>query len=451
MSIVRKLLCGIFSPFEKLSQRLSPKFKKALFAICFFLIFCNRVSFGPLIWDNSFALTVGLSSILLFIVVALSITKETIMTVKIKLIYLIPLEIIGVSFFVNGVIFKVLGYIASGVIFCIVLPVFYIALKANGKIIVTSIGRGGSVFFVYFLILSLIIGPTIGRSYASYLGNQNILGLALIAMLACLMTELYTERIIWLKISAFALVCWNIVLCIYTTSRTALLAAVVMAVGFAFFAIYTAFRKKGIKAIWWTVKSVIVSAVAIALSMIFIFFLFTTVKIKVSEWFTVSPQVSQDTSLKDNMEFLEDRMEQGITEEGKAICVDVTTGRRTIWAQFIKEIGVLGHEKETLGVITIEGVSIEHYAHNSFLQMAYSNGIIAGAAMLFFFLAAAVDTVIHIVKSFKDKQLTYPIVLLTLLGCGFVFCAMAEAYYMVFTTMPATLIWLASGAVAVKD
>jgi len=451
MNLIKKLLCDIFSPFEKLSHKMSDKFKRALFTICFFLIFCNRVSFGPLIWGNSFALTVGLSSVLLFIIVALSITKDAIMNSKIKLIYLIPIEIIGISFFVNGIIFRVLGYIASGVIFCIVLPIFYIALKANGKNIISSIGRGGCVFFIYFVILSLILGSTIGIAYKSYLGNQNILGLALIAIAATLFIELYTERIIWIKIISFVFLCWDIALCIFTTSRTAILGITAMSVAFAFFAVYTAFVKKGIKAIWWTVKSIIVSAISVVLSAIFIFFMFTTVKIKVSEIFTSTPQVSQDTSLEQNIEIAENRIGQGITEEGKQINLDVTTGRRNIWRQFAEDVGFLGHEKETKPVVVNNGQVVEHYAHNAFLQMSYSNGILAGVSMLFFFVSAAIDTIIRIIKSIKNKELICALVFLTIIGCGFAICSMTEAYYMVFTTMPATFTWLAVGAVAVKE
>ena len=81
--------------------------------------------------DQSFS-TIVVSGILLIIInIVLLLRKSNLTQIKFNKMYLILLEFIGISFVFNGTYFGVMGYVAIGITFSIILPFLNISFSSN--------------------------------------------------------------------------------------------------------------------------------------------------------------------------------------------------------------------------------------------------------------------------------------------------------------------------------
>lgn len=111
---------------------------------------------------------------------------------------------------------------------------------------------------------------------------------------------------------------------------------------------------------------------------------------------------------------------EAATGEKEEEAYEISNGRFEIWQAYIKDLNLTGHEELS---VTDENGEVMIHAHNSFLQMAHSFGIIGGVAFLIVCILALVWSVINVLRAGKDEQSCikyegYMIPLLFIVGFG---------------------------------
>jgi hypothetical protein len=98
----------------------------------------------------------------------------------------------------------------------------------------------------------------------------------------------------------------------------------------------------------------------------------------------------------------------------------ISNGRITIFKSYLKELNMTGHE--TMGALLPNG-EIAVHAHNTYIQVAYDNGIITGVM----FVLLIITAIITGLKLYFSKEKEEPLTLLTFaIAVGFTVAGMTE-------------------------
>ena len=364
-----------------------------------------------------------------------------------KLRYLIPLLIFGASFLVHGLYFRVLGYIAIGVVFCIILPVMQKILAAsNPPTMGHSISKGVMFCFIAFYVLSVLFGPPLGKDqYFSFLANPNIIGgIASITVAAVLHVLLCNKgkntKLIWLYFFVLGLA---ISMCFFSNSRTNML-AILMQIGIVSLIEFVWLAKNFTKELAITYfKKIVVIILILILSFAFFFCSLTYVKQ------VISPFTFENIAFKDSLEISGDRFGKGL--EGMDAFA-FTSGRTAIWSDYIKNISLIGHSSESRDIDTGTRVMNDTNAHNVYLQVAYSAGLMAGIAVFAYIAIMGLELLAKVLKYiFKSETLSNDTIFLITAYFAFGIASITSAGYMMFTYLPATLFWILTYVVSLKE
>lgn len=313
--------------------------------------------------------------------------------------------IVGASFIINGIMFSFVGYMAIGGTVLIVYPVLGLVSKDDDikKRLFRICATAFHLSFYVLIVLSLTIGPemVLGQ-YCSVIANPNGLGNYLNAVIISevfLLVLKDKNKVIHLVSLGGAMS-----LLIFAASRTAILGVIFSGL---FFLVYIIKRYADWKKVLSLVLSiVVVSAVFVPINYYLIDKVNPVVKEKVLE--TIEPMEGLHKVLSDpatfrprsweyteemldeeeDMEDLEDamgffflRMFKGIGGKGT-----FGSGRARLWAEFFSATGLVGHQKEEMELST----SVTYYdavnAHNTYIQLGYSAGLIAGIAFLIYII-----------------------------------------------------------------
>ena len=98
---------------------------------------------------------------------------------------------------------------------------------------------------------------------------------------------------------------------------------------------------------------------------------------------------------------------------------DFTSGRMDLWKAHIEEIGILGHS---------EGISLNNQvrtAHNTYISMAYVNGVFSGILLIFFNIGIGL---LSIRKYIKDKSNINAMLVITIVMYG-MYSVVETMYY----------------------
>lgn len=464
---MRKLLSLVITPFEAITKHIPLIIKQIIIGICSFLICFNRVIGDNLIWNNSFAVTVGFGIILSLIIAVLMLNKETINSIKIRPLFLICLEVIGLSFLVNGVIYRVVGYIAIFVVFSVVIPLLSLAVGKQGNNIIISVAVGVVVFFAVFLIASFIKSApiTVGVRYASFTANPNWLGMFLNAVVMAIFVLLFNTKNYIVKallIFGYSIAFWLIKA---TDSTTTLIAVAVMTVLFVLLEIFRQFKLKIKKAFWGLLAILVMFSVLVPLSSRLVTYVYTDLQTEyltekaerevqkaageaanseasVSEAPAVEAAVTEtasDTASQYGSDYETDTF--AVSPELQALDSKFS-GRLSVWNTFLHETSLLGHKNE-MRIFGNADTPIALNAHNAFIQVPYSAGLLAGICYFVFVSASAV---LLLIKKFSLEKLSVFII-----GVGFLLCSLGEASYLPYIYLPTTLYFIAVGSVITKE
>ena len=109
----------------------------------------------------------------------------------------------------------------------------------------------------------------------------------------------------------------------------------------------------------------------------------------------------------------------GYVDESSRLDV-MSNGRITIFKSYLGELNLTGHE--TMGALLPNG-EIALHAHNTYLQVAYDNGIITAVIFSIMIIAALVSSLRKYAEKEKDEPLT---LMAFAVITGFVVCGMTE-------------------------
>lgn len=303
------------------------------------------------------------------------------------LLYLLFI-IIGLSYIIPGTIYKVPTFLLYGVFFAVVLPLWTIV--SYEEVIKDFLPKFMNYLFALIVITAiacLLFAPIDSKQYYGVYINPNTFGTMLSFSTIVLIYKYETASKKSLKIFTVAVFGVISAFVFFTKSRTTLL------IMFAFVIIYILyigkrkqeflhrFRDYGLALV------ISIPLVFFCLSNITPFIVETTgvdyfVELKQSQ-FEEDKDISknENTTLEQEINSVVSRYFKGISDNGR-----FTSGRTLIWYSYIKEISFKCHSGDDLYVEGWEKIN----AHNSFLQVAYQAGLIAGISLLLIVIMVAV-------------------------------------------------------------
>ena len=359
--------------------------------------------------------------------------------------YLIPLLLFGGSFLINGFYFGVIGYIAIGIVFCVILPIMQKIMSGSSHgDIAYSISKGITYGFVVFYVVSVLFGPPLGKDqYFSFLANPNITGaLASIAVASVLNVILHKKeeknKSVWIHIFILGLA---IAMCFFTNSRTNMLAVMIQLAIICVIEGVKLIKTFNKQRVMTYVKIIVAIVLIIVLAFGFFFCSLTYFK-KI-----ISPFTLEIIDLSNIMDISGERFGKGLGEDAFAF----SSGRTVIWADYIENITLLGHSSESRDIDTGTRVMENTNAHNVYIQTAYTAGLLAGIAVFIYVAIMGIELLINgLAFIFKGKELSLDKIYLITAYFAFGIASLTSAGYMMFTYLPATLFWILTYVISFK-
>lgn len=405
---------------------------------------------------NSFAVLVTICAVTQFAGLIAIVKSKSIRFSNIRKVYLILLEIVGLSFIITGLYFRVLGYIAIFFVLGVIVPISHMILHSYGeKNALKGIANGIVTAFFIFLIISLLSGPALGaEQYFSFTSNPNIVGGLTVIVTAALIYLSFEAKDSIKKLAIIFLIGLSTSICFFSQSRTSLI-TIVMQLFVAIVVI--AVRKlkynqdENLKVtIKKSIKHLLMVIIIFAVAWGTFFFSMTTVKKEIA---SLLPGIQIKTeleqiSLEKTLDISGARFTKGIdNRNGDAF----TSGRIGIWKDFLENIRISGHKTEGRAINVNGRVYHGTNAHNVYLQIAYSVGAIAGVAMILLMLVILKDLIFKFIYFIRVGDVSNELVFFVMAYIGFFISALTSGGYMAYTYLPATLFWITLFVVSIKN
>lgn len=391
--------------------------------------------FIPIFIQDSFSIVVSLGIVLSMLLVVFA-RADYIEKMRPSKIFYALIFIIGLSFLLNGLYFRVLGYIAIAVVFLLVVPALNrYFLSGNTEKIYSAVSKGVIASFVFVLIVSVFMGPVLTvRQYASLFGNPNLLGNFNIIVTSAVLYQLLRNSENRKRLTLTIIFFLNISMCIFSNSRTSMIAIVLQSLIYLCIIFRTAFTEDKTK-VW--IKNGLIAILIAVVSFCSLFYLLSNEKIKVIEF------ESSSLSLKESLELSKTRFSKGL--DGKNENDAFTSGRLGIWNEYMHDTGVIGHKKESKDIVNGSRVYKDTNAHNVYLQIAYSAGVIAGCTCFVFALYVFGKSVLYFIFCMRNKKMNREVIYSIFAAVGFGIASLTSAGYLMFTYLPSTVFWMTSG------
>lgn len=426
-----------------------PAFTNNILAVLWTLLLANPLLALIVYGKDSFSKVVIASTLILGAILVIYILQDGLKIGRLKKNYLLYMLIIGISFIVNGVYFGVIGYLAMGVTFLIVVPACnMIFASANLEKAYMFMAKGTVLAFILYTIFAFLCGPPIDENqYPALMGNSNAVGgfatVVVPAILYLIMKNNRKERRIYVVILILLLAA-SVSICYFANARTCFLALLMQLAYVAIVMIVKLVKKEGRASF----KTLAVNAVIIVICSIVMFngtfFMMTSVKQQIEEKLpSIQIEVATDKPnyeiipLDERVELSGERFMKGIFAKG-----EFTSGRIEIWPAFIQEVGFMGHASESLDVVTVTKKYKDTNAHNYYIQMAYTAGLIAGLTLLVFTFNMIVDLLKAFFLHFRGREYSVELIGTTCFALAFVLTSITSGGYMLYTYFIPTFMWL---------
>lgn len=409
-----------------------------------------------------FSVVITTSVVITLLWICLLIKKESFELYQFKKRYLILFEIIGISFLFNGIYFLVLGYIAIGLVFSVVVPLVHIISYSITEFSVCrGISLGVLVSFVFFLVVSLICGSSLGlNQYTSICSNPNTVGNYMIvvnASILYLIFDAYKKKSprAWIYFFILGL---ELSIMVLTNSRTTLI-AVVLQLAFALaVCVVKCVKKRNKSEIVDLIKRLCLIIIIFVLMFVTVFFALTSVKKEIMDLIP-SVQVQkeyEEISFNEILKRTYLRYTKGLNEisqsDGNVESDDAfTSGRKEIWKQFTENLGFMGHKEEGRRIVEESRYYAKTNAHNVYIQIGYSAGILAGIAMILLIVLAVKDVIIKLYNFVRHGELKEADIFTICSAIGFGIVSLTSAGYMLYTYLPATLFYFTSYNLSIEE
>lgn len=452
------ILCSIT---DKANRHLSERTKQIMLLLFWFLITANATACFLLPQDLQYMASVLCGTALTGGMILLTLRRRPEGDASFRWFPLAMVEIIGICFLFNGIYYRVLAYIAIGLIFSVILPLLYCSISTYGMVpFFLAAAKGIVGFYFVLLLLSFLCGPSLLTAhYSAIYNNANLLGDYLIVVTTALLFLIHStgSKTRLRPFVLYALQFSVLIFCFFSYSRTSLLSILAQIGGYALVRIILSAKRKRADGFSAFARKAGILLLTFVLTVCTVYVLFVPVKNQVARWFP-SIQIrfdgngSSQDNLGDNLIGAGSYFTKGIggNSDGSADADEFTSGRKGIWMSFAKELQLLGHASESREVIE----SDRHYdstnAHNVYLQLAYSAGIPAGIAMVLLLVWIAARLIRWFLSVIRSGKMAGEFLFAALAAIGFIFPSLTSSGYMLYTYLPATLFWVALGALVVK-
>ncbi len=430
---------------SKLSEKYCYRIIYFISVILFSISWINQLIIGP----NSFRLTVSAGALLTIIMLFFVPREQHYKEYRFNKIYLALILIVGISYLVNGLYFRVVGYLAIGIVFSVIVPVFHLSFsKGNRVFLSTAIANGVLTSFVLFTVIAVLFGPGLSvDQYAAFVKNPNTVGIYMTITIASSSYLIYKKSYDGGRFY-FEIICMGIAIamCFFAQSRTSLL-AILGEVTFMLVVLIPVYITKSERHKDFCKKFIsilLLICLSTVLLTIAFYYTMTTVKkdiAKIIPNLQIKATYSDDVNLttKKIVDLSESRLSKGIEKKNKDT---FTSGRVTIWNDFYTDLSIIGHPQEGKDIAFKGRVYKSTNAHNVYLQVAYSAGIMAGISMIILMFIVIKDSFVAFFYHWKGSLIKPENVFLILTSIGFFVVSLTSGGYMLYTYCTATLFWL---------
>ena len=415
----------------------------------------------PIIQPNDFYRTVvGCGFIFSILIIGLFFSARVFKEYRMKKMYGILLSVIGYSFIFNGIYYAVFAYLLIGTIFCAVVPLQNIVFFASArKQILKKLAEGILLSFVIFVVISILIGPALGQDqYESILVNPNTLGNYMSIVTTASLFMIYNKYKLHSKYIYFYYIILSIcvIFTIYSNSRSSIIAIFMQFFAIGLVLILQRLISYNWKGILNLLKQGVCFLIITAVLFFAMFYILTDVKksiINIVPDFQITKQCEEIT-VRDMLSRMSIRYTKGIKTNTFEPSVDndeFTSGRKDIWKQLIMNIGLKGHKEEGRKIIEENRAYQNTNAHNVYIQVGYSAGIIAGIAMILLMLLVAKDLFIRLFRAVRQKTIDEEFIFILCSALGFAVFSLTSGGYMLYTYLPATIFYFSLFVLSVEE
>lgn len=457
---MRKLIFNFIENIENFNSRIQHKY--TILVILQVLIISFSLGIPMIKKSDSFASIVSSCTMLVIMMIFLLLEARTLKCYKVDKKYLVLFEIIGLSFVFNGLYFSVIGYLAIGLTFSFVIPLFEIASASSVKFSMCKVmAKGIFISFLIFLFISIACGPALGKNqYSAIFSNPNTLGNYMIVVNASILFLIFDayrlkSQTTWFYLCAFAA---ELAITLFSNSRTCFIAVVLQIIFVLFILVLRCIKLHNKQNIIIVAKTILISILICILMFLSMFFILTDLKAYIMKTIPCI-QISEEyenVTFKEIMGRTVLRYTKGFNDSQNSDTNTVndndafTSGRKEIWKDFINNIGLLGHSQEGREIKEELRFYENTNAHNVYIQMAYSAGFFAGIAMVVLALLTAKDILALLIHGLKNKMLSNDSIFMICNSIGFAIVSITSGGYMIYTYLPATLFYFSIYKVSIK-
>ncbi|MFQ7110042.1 MAG: O-antigen ligase family protein [Anaerovoracaceae bacterium] len=371
--------------------------------ICIILLVfnCFFSNLGLYNYRTSPALFVSICLLILFILYNKKcfIIKELSTSMKIVIILM---QIIGTSYAINGVIYKVPTYILLFILFSIILPIYFIEanmIKLNKVIDIYT--KANIISFLIFTFAVFLFSPINQEQYAGIFNNPNLLGEYISVVIMSLIFQFEKIKNNKYKSGILILFGISVAFMIFSMSRTTLVSVVFIGIIYLIFNIRNKLNIKK-KLLVFTLSILIMIPVTYGVLNIVTPLISDFTGINLSEKFYSEKDQNKNKNegqLDDIINMTFDRYKKGIDDDRT-----FSSGRIEIWKEYFENLTFGGHDSSKL-YIEYNGGIIQANAHNSFLQTAYQSGIMSGVSYLMIVLFLLIFGIKRFIKNADNNIL----------------------------------------------
>ncbi len=393
---MQRLYIGVLNFFERIFiSKVNNKTKDLVIFISLFLMFSTMLFYNiqeGMLFETTkigYAELFLINTALLCLVILFSMNGPLERKEWKKLAYL--------PFVISGILLTIpapgatdrLSTLCFGVLIWLIYPALYLVWSNRGDYdkLFELVAKSTLLCMILFLLVNFILNPVIPdwTGYQGVTGNSNSIGIACVAMFVAAMSLIKTKgnmRYIY-PLAAGAAFCFAWL----AASRASMLAMIVVSLAWII-----GYRNEGKKAL-----SVILSILLIVASFAALNTLAHVVsafKLQAQASATATEEtdaVAEDSTSSSEEAAVEaaDPIEDDFALQKITQSSDINTassGRIEIWKFYLSEIGLLGHADKP--EVTAYGGTVS--AHNTYLEISYRSGIIAGLLYAFVAVYAAV-------------------------------------------------------------
>lgn len=424
ITVQRILIDRVLDPLGALTRRMSDRAKDCAFVTALLLIILHSFVRGMYIVHYRYLYYYAPGCLMLGIMIVSGI-RGPLKPVRFSVGMTAAWFVFAALLFLSGLI-DAADYLAEALLILVAYPIFFVVWGNTGyKKLFHLLSRAVEISFYVFVIVSYAISPISRSKYAWLFENVNGAAAYLSIVFCALMflavgAKSRAGRGWYIFALAFCLSAM-----FYTNSRTGMLSVVMACAAAGVFC-----WRKLKKAFWLSALGFALAVVACLFGTVFLFQTRKYIPLPVLDY--------DEMVFKDVEELYGDSEFFGLDEfwyvsevkystEGKDLD-SLSTGRITYWKAYLSETGLRGHGSG-------QGAYLAHIkqnastAHNTILQYAYSNGILAGLAFFALNIFTGIRSCLFCIHHRETAYAIFPLIITVAFGVTSLLAACTSSFW----------------------